>query len=213
MDNPMVDLKTLEAARDRYAELLIEEDKFDQEWKTRLASFEEANADLVVKRKAAREARQQQEEFLRTTAVDVFKLSEKQSKALTVGVEIQERTRVEYDAAVLTPALIQFAPFLLMPNERAIKDLGEAMLMGKGDLASAVVARLPITARKDYVAAIGGVKTMNEVLQVNAAKQVMATFETATAPTPVKPIAKRRAPDRDDNAVEAAAAAFEALTN
>jgi len=216
-NNPALDLKAVEAARDRYAELLIEEDALDQAYKTALASFEEKHADLIARRKEARDTRQKQEEYLRTSAVDLYKATPEaeRKKLLTLGVEIQDRTRVEYDAALLIPALIEYAPFLLVPNDKAIKDLGEAMLMGKGDLASAVVARLPITVRKENVAAIGGVKTMSEVMQVNAAKQVMATFETGVKPlTPVapKPTAKRRQPDPvDEGVVDTAAAALELI--
>lgn len=206
-------LPELEATRDRYADLLLQEDALVQEYKTEFASFQEKFADLIERKKRAQEAREAQEEALRASLVSYFKAlpEDQRVKKVALGMEIEYRTRVDTTDPEVIFQLAQFAPMLLTVNEKAVKDLGEAGMAGKGDLLAAVRRFVPaLKISSEPTAVLGGVKTMSEVVQVNAAKQVMATFETATVPTtPVKPIAKRRAPDRDDQAVEAAAAALE----
>lgn len=210
-----IDLKTVEAARDRYAELLLEEDALDQTYKTALASFEEKHADLIAQRKEARKLREQQEEYLRSSAVELYKATPEaeRKKQLTLGVEVEDRTKVDISNPEVVTQLLQFGPLFLMPNEKAIRDVGEAAASGKKHLLEALQKFVPaLKISREPQSAIGGVKTMGEVLQVNAAKQVMATFETAVPPVrPAKPVSKKRAQDEEhlDLAVDTAAAALD----
>lgn len=209
-------LPELEATRDRYADLLLAEDALVQEYKTEFASFQEKFADLIERKKRAQEAREAQEEALRASLVSYFKAlpEDQRVKKVALGMEIEYRTRVDTTDPEVIFQLAQYAPMLLMVNEKAVKDLGEAGIAGKTDLLAAVrrfVPALKITSEPQAV--IGGVKTMSEVVQVNAAKQVMATFETGAKPVPpVAPKKRRTESEPIDDAVSAAAAAFEALT-
>ena len=209
-------LPELEAARDRYADLLLAEDALVQEYKTEFASFQEKFADLIERKKRAQEAREAQEEALRASLVSYYKAlpDDQRVKKVALGMEIEYRTRVDTTDPDVIFQLAQYAPMLLTVNEKAIKDLGEAGMAGKGDLLAAVRRFVPaLKISSEPQAVLGGVKTMSEVVQVNAAKSVMATFEAGVTPVvpPVKP-AKRRAPDPvDEAAVETAAAALDLI--
>lgn len=87
-------------------------------------------------------------------------------------------------------------------------------MSGKGDLLAAVRRFVPaLKISREPQAVLGGVKTMSEVMQVNAAKQVMATFEAGVKPIAPKPVAKKRSQIEEhlDMAVDTAAAALELI--
>lgn len=209
-------LPELEAARDRYADLLLAEDALVQEYKTEFASFQEKFADLIERKKRAQEAREAQEEALRASLVSYYKAlpDDQRVKKIALGMEIEYRTRVDTTDPEVIFQLAQYAPMLLTVNEKAVKDLGEAGMAGKGDLLAAVRRFVPaLKISSEPQAVIGGVKTMSEVVQVNAAKQVMATFESAAPVAPISPTPKkRRAPEPvDEAAVDTAAAALDLI--
>jgi len=211
-----IDLKAVEAARDRYAELLLEEDALDQTYKTALASFEEKHADLIAQRKEARKLREQQEEYLRSSAVELYKATPEaeRKKQITLGVEVEDRTKVDISDPEVVTQLLQFGPLFLMPNEKAIRDVGEAAASGKKHLFEALQKFVPaLKISREPQSAIGGVKTMSEVVQVNAARSVMATFERAVPVAPVTPTPKRRKANPVDDAAVASAAAALDLVN
>lgn len=209
-------LPELEAARDRYADLLLNEDALVQEYKTLEASFKEKHADLIERKKRAQEAREAQEEVLRASLVSYYKAlpEDQRVKKVALGMEIEDRTRVDASDPDVIFQLAQYAPMLLTVNEKAIKDLGEAGMSGKGDLLAAVRRFVPaLKISREPQAVLGGVKTMSEVMQVNAAKQVMATFEAGVKPIAPKPVAKKRSQIEEhlDMAVDTAAAALELI--
>lgn len=111
-------LPELEAARDRYADLLLNEDALVQEYKTLEASFKEKHADLIERKKRAQEAREAQEEVLRASLVSYYKAlpEDQRVKKVALGMEIEDRTRVDASDPDVIFQLAQYAPMLLTVN-------------------------------------------------------------------------------------------------
>ncbi len=201
----------LETARDEFAAALDEATRTKAALKALQDEFERQHMALIAQEAAAAAKVKELRVGLQAKAVAAWEI-EKVPK-LTDGIGMQQRTQVDYNKAALFAACLQFAPMFLQINEDAIKALGESA-PDKKHLNAAIVAHLPLAIYDKPTPTIGD-ETLLKLHQMNKAGEVVEAAMNLPLMSPVapKPTAKRRAPDPVDNAVEAAAAAFEALTN
>ncbi len=196
----------LEAQRDELAQALFEAEQADVAFKAAKAKFEAENAHLI----ARKDETSKRASALRAVVEDAALVAWQEAPAtkLTDGIGMQLRTQVDYNPAELFKACLQFAPFLLQVNVKAVKDLGESA-PDKKDLNAAILSVLPITISPKPTPTIGD-PTLIKYHQMRGAEQVVeratAVVDKAWA-APAVPLPE----DGIDGAIEAAMSALGAV--
>lgn len=196
----------LEAQRDELAQALFEAEQADVAFKAAKAKFEADNAHLI----ARKDETSKRAGALRAVVEDAALAAWQEAPAskLTDGIGMQMRTQVDYDPVELFKACLQFAPFLLQVNAKAVQDLGESA-PDKKHLNAAILSALPLTIYPKPTPTIGE-PTLIKYHQMRGAEQVMASASAVVDKAwaaPAVPLPE----DGIDGAIEAAMSALGAV--
>lgn len=198
----------LEAQRDELAQALFEAEQAETAFKAAKAKFEAENAHLIARKDETAKRASAIRAVVEGAALVAWQ--EAPASKLTDGIGMQMRTQVDYNPAELFKACLQFAPFLLQVNTRAVQDLGESA-PDKKHLNAAILSALPLTIYAKPTPTIGET-TLVKYHQMRGAEQVMESaaavvdkaFAAPAAPLPESGI---------DGAIEAALSAIAAVAD